>query len=805
MADYKELLRKAVDALPENNGSARRAVYEKAREALVNQLRAIEPELPPREITQHRLTLEDCIRQVEQEATEELLKGLKGEDETEDTSPIGIKKSFGDGTRVARVTPSTSPSAAPPTAMATVVSDPEVHFTPKSEKAEPKAKATASEKKNVAEVKDKPAENEPTKRTPEAATKADAKEVGDKKEEVKAEISSAPDAKSSDKQNDDAKSQRAKTKIEETKAKAEEPETNIDIAPSATERKEADEKPSEGKNAADNNAAEDDVGEAKAYPKGGKVEEAEQKADIAKNADASKAVDKETTKKNKSKGASENKTDPAAKAIAEAKSATAKTDANTDSEKTDSDNAEKDVPDVEPALSSVREVSVDENATVGDISVSGEESQAAIDRAIKALDLEASGKPTKIQESDQDEAKTVPPVTKPSLLSDVKTQDFASDELPADEIIEEETGGNGLTVFLLLVIVLLLGAGGGVYWASKEGYIELEPLVAQLGLSDYISIAQTPEPTPETPTEEPEVPADVNVRDVTPGTDAEADVVEPEPVVPTPEVIPDIQVDEQTIEPSTPVVEEPVAENTETASVVEEQPVGENVTPENVTPENPEEPVVEKTPAPSTDERLPSESDSAEDGHPTLNVEDTNGLAAQVGSRSMLIEEQITGSGGAVPFTGETHWSRGVDELGVPVIKASISIPARNLAVDILIRKNSDLTLPASHLIEVNFAVTDSFLGGGVASLPGVLLKNEELAQGDPLIGASARIFDNSFLFALSAAESDLPRNLDLLSTRAWIDLPVVYSTGRKAIVTLEKGTSGAAIFEAVLAAWVAE
>jgi len=73
MADYKELLRRAISALPENNGAARRAVYEKARSALVGQLRAITPPLPARDITQHRLQLEDCIRQVEQEATDKLL------------------------------------------------------------------------------------------------------------------------------------------------------------------------------------------------------------------------------------------------------------------------------------------------------------------------------------------------------------------------------------------------------------------------------------------------------------------------------------------------------------------------------------------------------------------------------------------------------------------------------------------------------------------------------------------------------------------------------------------------------------
>src|SRR6478609_5281746 len=73
MADYKELLRRAVEALPENNGAARRAVYEKARAALVGQLRSIQPPLPAREITQHRLQLEDCIRQVEQEASEAVI------------------------------------------------------------------------------------------------------------------------------------------------------------------------------------------------------------------------------------------------------------------------------------------------------------------------------------------------------------------------------------------------------------------------------------------------------------------------------------------------------------------------------------------------------------------------------------------------------------------------------------------------------------------------------------------------------------------------------------------------------------
>ena len=87
MADYKELLRRAVEALPENNGGARRAVYEKARAALVGQLRAINPPLPARDITTHRLQLEDCIRQVEQEASEANIVGMGAEPAAPPTLP----------------------------------------------------------------------------------------------------------------------------------------------------------------------------------------------------------------------------------------------------------------------------------------------------------------------------------------------------------------------------------------------------------------------------------------------------------------------------------------------------------------------------------------------------------------------------------------------------------------------------------------------------------------------------------------------------------------------------------------------
>ena len=47
MADYYSILKKTIASLPENNGAARRSVYSRARNAIVNQLKAYEPPLAP--------------------------------------------------------------------------------------------------------------------------------------------------------------------------------------------------------------------------------------------------------------------------------------------------------------------------------------------------------------------------------------------------------------------------------------------------------------------------------------------------------------------------------------------------------------------------------------------------------------------------------------------------------------------------------------------------------------------------------------------------------------------------------------
>jgi len=68
MADYHPLILRAVEGLEKNTGENRRALYERARTALVAQLRGVQPALEESEITRERLALEEAIRKVEAES-----------------------------------------------------------------------------------------------------------------------------------------------------------------------------------------------------------------------------------------------------------------------------------------------------------------------------------------------------------------------------------------------------------------------------------------------------------------------------------------------------------------------------------------------------------------------------------------------------------------------------------------------------------------------------------------------------------------------------------------------------------------
>ena len=66
MADYYPLIAKAV--VGQSSGEARRVLYDRARAALVAQLRGVDPPLAEADITRERLALDEAIRKCESEA-----------------------------------------------------------------------------------------------------------------------------------------------------------------------------------------------------------------------------------------------------------------------------------------------------------------------------------------------------------------------------------------------------------------------------------------------------------------------------------------------------------------------------------------------------------------------------------------------------------------------------------------------------------------------------------------------------------------------------------------------------------------
>jgi len=68
MAEYYTVLRRAIAGIDPNVPETRRSVYDKARNALIGQLKAVDPPLTTAEISRQRLELEEAIRRVEREA-----------------------------------------------------------------------------------------------------------------------------------------------------------------------------------------------------------------------------------------------------------------------------------------------------------------------------------------------------------------------------------------------------------------------------------------------------------------------------------------------------------------------------------------------------------------------------------------------------------------------------------------------------------------------------------------------------------------------------------------------------------------
>lgn len=165
------------------------------------------------------------------------------------------------------------------------------------------------------------------------------------------------------------------------------------------------------------------------------------------------------------------------------------------------------------------------------------------------------------------------------------------------------------------------------------------------------------------------------------------------------------------------------------------------------------------------------------------------------------VQEQASASDGTVVWSIQEE-SPGTGLPPEPVIYAEATIPAKRLSLKMSIRRNIDQSLPASYIAELIFLTPDDFPGGAVGNVASISLKRTEQEAGNRLLGIPAKIADGFFLVALSDNKADMEANNLLLDRMEWIDIPIVYTSGRRALITLEKGAPGGKIFSEALAAW---
>ncbi|WP_337183579.1 hypothetical protein [Shinella sp.] len=186
----------------------------------------------------------------------------------------------------------------------------------------------------------------------------------------------------------------------------------------------------------------------------------------------------------------------------------------------------------------------------------------------------------------------------------------------------------------------------------------------------------------------------------------------------------------------------------------------------------------------------------------------TGNQAAAVGAtQKMFLYEERLGQTSPTAIEGTVAWSSaeespGGDAKPEPVVRAQINVPSKGLTALVTFRRNADKSLPASHIIELVFSLPENFEGGGIESVQRVAMKRNEQDRGDALIAVPAKITDDFHMIALNDFPEAIAKNTELLRTRGWIDIPITYRNGRRALLTLDKGTAGAEAFDTVMKAW---
>ncbi len=211
----------------------------------------------------------------------------------------------------------------------------------------------------------------------------------------------------------------------------------------------------------------------------------------------------------------------------------------------------------------------------------------------------------------------------------------------------------------------------------------------------------------------------------------------------------------------------------------------------------------ETAPAPAPDAPAPAEPLPTEAAGGLAGEQQTAALGQPgesiVEQRAIYYFQGAEGTPGQAT-NGNVTWAQTTRDSG-PAIQATLKLAEQEVTTTVTIYKNNDPSLPASHLVEVQFS--GQIGPTPVQRVPALVIKQTEQARGQPLTGAAVPVTNELFWIALSDDQEEVTRNLQLLREGSWFDIPILFTDGTRALLTFEKGIPGDRVFETALAAWV--
>jgi hypothetical protein len=136
------------------------------------------------------------------------------------------------------------------------------------------------------------------------------------------------------------------------------------------------------------------------------------------------------------------------------------------------------------------------------------------------------------------------------------------------------------------------------------------------------------------------------------------------------------------------------------------------------------------------------------------------------------------------------------------IVRATVEVPEAAMTLDFTIRRNTESAFPASHIIGLRFGQSGSQVPEAIREVGVPQFKTDEGERGAPLSAINSALGDNLFVVALSNVPVEVERNIELMTGRNWIDVPIRFASGRRGIITFEKGISGGQTLTDALQRW---